>query len=227
MDEPRETQPPRSSILLFVLVGAAAFLTLILSVFLFYLLKARKNVPDQVPQVTQSAAPARELISQTESPTPGDGITIRLGEDEVGRGLKHIDDQKDGSTTNESINGLAARVLRLTGTRTALNFYFRIDSAFKQEDVRRVRMDVEYLDPEPGTMGIHYDADAPDRKNPAYKEASRPITLAGTGRWNKATFYTENDAAFRKRQNGGADFRIWAKAPILYVRRVTVTRETP
>jgi hypothetical protein len=226
MDESRETQPPRSSILLFVLVGAAAFLTLILSVFLFYLLKARKNVPDQVPQVTQSAAPAREIISQTESPTPGDGITIRLGEDESGQGLKLID-QKDGSTTIESIHGLAARVLRLTGTRTTLNFYFQIDSAFKQEDVRRVRIDVEYLDPEPGTMGIHYDADAPDRKNPAYKEASRPITLAGTGRWNKATFHTENDAAFRKRQTGGADFRIWAKASILYVRRVSVTRETP
>ena len=222
MNEPRETQTPRSPILLYVLVGAAGFLTLILSVFLVYLLKAR--VPDQVPQVTQSAAPAREIISQTESPAPGDGI--RLGEDEAGRGLKLID-QKDGSTTNESINGLSARVLRLTGTRTTLNFYFRIDSTFKQEDVRRVRIDVEYLDPEAGTMGIHYDADAPDRNNPAYKEATRPITLAGTGRWNKATFYTENDAAFRKRQNGQSDFRIWAKTPILYVRRVTVTRETP
>ena len=214
----------RSPILLYVLVGAAAFLTLFLSVFLFFLLKARKDVPDQVPQVTQSAAPAKEIISQTESPMPGDGITIRLGEDESGQGLKLID-QKDGSTTIESIHGLSVRVLRLTGTRTTLNFYFQIDSAFKQEDVRRVRMDVEYLDPEPGTMGIHYDADAPDHQNPAYKEATRPITLEGTGRWNKATFYTQNDAAFRKRQNGQSDFRIWAKSPELYIRRVTVTRE--
>src|SRR5262249_40362546 len=133
----------------------------------------------------------------------------------------------DGRTTIESIAGVSARAERLTNNRTTLNFYFRIDPTFKQQDLSKVRIDVEYLDPHPGTMGIHYDArEAENVSNPRYREASQPLQLTGAGAWRRATFRTKGDALFGNRQNGQSDFRIWAKTPLLYVRHVAVIKES-
>src|SRR2546422_7635110 len=75
-------------------------------------------------------------------------------------------------------------------------------------------------------MSIQYDAlDANNVSNPRYRDADKPIRLSGSRAWQKATFRTKGDAAFANRQNGQSDFRIWARTPLLYVRRVTVTRE--
>jgi hypothetical protein len=89
-----------------------------------------------------------------------------------------------------------------------------------------VRFDVEYLDPEPGTMSIHYDAlDESNPKDSAYRSAGS-TRLTGSKQWQEATFRTRGDAIFSNRQNGQSDFRISATTPVLYLRRVTVTRET-
>ncbi|MDB6031490.1 MAG: hypothetical protein JWM16_1828 [Verrucomicrobiales bacterium] len=153
-------------------------------------------------------------------------VSIALGGNEQGYGLKHISNLKDGLTTVETIDGVAARSLRLDGTRTTLNFYFQIEPGFKEKDLGNVRFEIEYLAPQLGTLGIHYDAmDSDTVKNARYREASVQITLQGSRDWKKATFHTRGDAIFSNRQNGRADFRIWAKTPVLHIRQVTVTRE--
>ena len=121
---------------------------------------------------------------------------------------------------------MVARVARLANSRTTLYFYFQIHPAFKAQELRGARIDVEYLDPQPGTLGVHYDAqDSEEVSNPIYREAVRTVRLGGSNVWQVASFRTKNDGLFEGRQNGRSDFRLWARTPELYVRRVTVTRE--
>lgn len=151
-----------------------------------------------------------------------------LGEAGSEQGLTHLDQERDGTTMVLILEGVPSRTQSLPGTRTALNFYFQIDPSFKQGNVSSVRIDVEYFAPHDGTIGIHYDAvDLPalgaiDPDKRRYKESSRK-TLTASNVWRVASFYTR-DAGFNNRQNGGADFRVWAKTPELHLRRVKVTR---
>ena len=181
--------------------------------------EARNTTVPTAPNSTQSfPAPEDYAISVS--------VTTSLGRGEQSHGLRHIAEQQDGLTVIEAYDGVPARALKLPDNRTALNFYFQIDSAFKENDLSTVRFDVEYLDPQPGTMSIQYDAlDANNVSNPRYRDADKPIRLSGSKAWQKATFRTKGDAGFDNRQNGQSDFRIWAETPLLYVRRVTVTRE--
>jgi hypothetical protein len=89
-------------------------------------------------------------------------------------------------------------------------------------------VDVEYfdvlLDETPTVFGIHYDAsDAARTLSSRYRNAGRTVALSGANKWQTATFFLRN-AAFKNAQNGQADFRIFARPPELYVRKVTVTR---
>lgn len=213
-----------------MLLGVAAFLAVTLCLSGFLLLKSRKPVADAA---VVSAPPPPMIVAEAPPAVPEppvlvstNVVTIRLGEDESGDGLTLVK-ERDGHTDIESIDGVAARVVRLAEGRKEQYFYFRIDDAFKQEDVRHVRIDVEYLDPQPGSLLIHYTAlDGPNVRNAAYRDVTpQSVRLAGSGVWQRATFHTRNDAAFDGRQNGRSDFRLCAKTPILYVRRVTVTRE--
>lgn len=191
---------------------------------LFWFLNSHRNAANGpvTPPVVAEPGPG---FSELQELAPTNVVTIRLGEDESGRELVLIDRERDGRTAIEAIDGVLARVLRLADDRSEQYVYFRIDRAFKQEDVRRVRIDVEYLDPQPGTLSLHYDAlDAPNLRNPVYRDA-RGVRLAGSKVWQTASFYTRNDAAFDSRQNSGSDFRLCARTPVLYLRRVTVTRD--
>jgi len=152
-------------------------------------------------------------------------VSILLGDDEQAHGLKHISNQRDGATKVESMNGVSARVLREREGGGLLYFYFQIDPAFKQNDLSAVRLDVEYLSPQPGSMNIQYDSSG-DGDSGRYRDARSSIQFSGSTSWQQATFRTRSDAVFSNRQNGRADFRIRARTPLLYVRRVTVTRET-
>ena len=189
----------------------------------------------QQKQTPIAAAPTAPIaVDVATVPEPEDyalsnSVTIVLGDNEERHGLKHIADQKDGATVVESFEGVSARALR-RGTSPFLFFYFQIDPSFKQNDASLVRFDVEYLAPPSGTtdirtMDIQYDAGGAGDPG-KYREAKSMIRLADLKGWQKATFRTRGDAAFSNRQNGGADFRIRARAPLLYVRRVTVTRES-
>jgi hypothetical protein len=177
-------------------------------------------------------SPSNRAVSQTTSEgkdfSQAESISIVLGELGSEQGLTHLDQERDGTTTVEILDGVPTRTISLTGVRESLFFYFQIDPTFKQGNIGSVRIDVEYLDPYPGTIGVHYDAldlpalgDAVSEKR-VYRDASRK-TLTGSHTWKTVSFHTR-DAGFANRQNGGADFRVWAKTPTLYLRRVTVTR---
>jgi hypothetical protein len=208
---------------LFILFGFCAFLALVSTGAVYWYTKSRKPVGEAVAK--KATVATNQQILKAEDFAPTNSVTIELGEDESRGGLTHVDRERDGATSIESIDGVQARVLRLSDNRTKLFFYFRIDLSFKQQDLRRVRFDVEYLDPEPGSLNIHYDAlDESNPRDPAYKSTSS-VRMTGSKQWHNATFRSREDALFSNRQNGRSDFRIAATAPILYVRRVTVTRE--
>jgi RNA polymerase sigma factor (sigma-70 family) len=176
--------------------------------------------------VVGSGTIAAQKFSRPIDFTESDSVSIRLGAGEFGDGLTHLDSVFDGQTTIETINGVRCRYLKLIGNRTTLYFYFLIDPGFKQKDVRNVRIEVEYFDRAPGALGVHYDPEVPRAKiDPSYQEANWPVVLTGSQRWNKAVFRIR-DGGFRNSQNGDADFRVWAKTTELYIRRVTMTRET-
>lgn len=223
MNETPPVQSSHRSVLLLGLVGVAVVLTVILGLIFLLMVKSPKpgvNAPDVASHVTTD-----QTISNLQDFSFTNVISIRLGDDESGSGLTLVE-PRDGQTAIESIDGVSARAVHLEPGRTEQYFYFQIDPTFKQEDVRRVRFDVEFLDPQPGSLIVHYDALAsPNSKPAAYRDATPTLRLTGSNRWQRATFYTRNDAVFSNRQNGKADFRICAKAPVLYVRRVTVTRE--
>jgi hypothetical protein len=190
------------------------------SVVGFLFLRSSRSSAHRANAVLENAAVGRDF-------SQSDSITYWAGEISPTNGLIHLGDVSDGTTKSLILDGVPTRTLSLTGTRTALNFYFQIDPTFKQREVRSVRIDVEYLDPYEGTIGVHYDAlDLPALGAPigdrAYKDTSRK-TLTGADVWKMASF-TTRDAGFNNRQNGGADFRVWAKSQMLYIRRVTVTR---
>ncbi len=174
-----------------------------------------------------SANRASSHITKAKDFSGAKSVSYGAGEISPTDGLIHLGDERDGTTQSLILDGVPTRVLSLTGARTQLNFYFQIDPTFKQQDVRTVRIDVEYLDPYEGTIGVHYDAldittlGAPT-SDQAYKDTGRK-TLTGANVWKTASFTTRG-AGFNHRQNGGADFRVWAKTQTLYIRRVTVTR---
>jgi hypothetical protein len=224
MTEPPLRQQEGSRPLRFVLAWAAVSSVVLAGCAIFLFLHGRTNQLKTVPELPANSI--TEKIAEPETFASSDSVTVSLGEGESGHGLMLSHNVGDGRTTIESVDGVPARVQRLTNNRTTVNFYFRIDPTFKQQDVTRARIDVEYLDPFVGTMGIHYDAlDGQNGSNPSYREANEPVQMAGSKAWQKATFRTRGDASFSNRQNGQSDFRLWAKTPLLYVRRVTVTRE--
>src|SRR5712672_2333974 len=188
MSEP--LPPPRpgpSRPVLFIVIGLALTLMLLFVSSLFLFLRYRHNLTALVTAPAPVNFTAN--LSTHADYSVSNSVTFFLGEDESGHGLTSSQNAGDGRTTIESIEGVIARAQRLTNNRTTLNFYFRIDPTFKQHDLSTVRIDVEYFDPQPGTMGIHYDAIGADNvSNPKYREANNPVRLTGSGVWRKATF---------------------------------------
>jgi len=236
---PRRRDTPQ--IILWVLLGGAASLAVLIGGAIFAYMMWRSSSAQVRPQKVSVAPPVAEapevipaniksnppvIVAQDGDFSSTNSVTSLLGEDEAGHGLAHIDNRKDGPTTIETINGVPARVARLADNRTELFFYFQINPTFKKQDLRQVKFEVEYFAPQPGTMNIHYNArSGPNVENPNYRETVGTIRLANSGRWEKATFFARNDAAFRNRQNGKSDFRIVANTSIIYIRRVTVLQE--
>lgn len=214
-----------SNSLRLVLIAGAALLAVVLAIVMVVLIRSTKaddadGGPAPAAHRTGLFDVAEEQFARTNA------VTLALGGEDSGQGLRLVETQRDGVTAVESRDGVAARVGRLVNDRTALYFYFQIHPAFKAQELRGARFDVEFLDPRPGTMGVHYDAqDSEDVSNPVYREALRPVRLEGSNVWQVASFRTRKDGLFDGLQNGHSDFRLWARTPELYVRRVTVTLE--
>ena len=227
MTEPSAEQKGKR--LLYFVVAWAVLAAIFLSTGAVYLFRARKATVEAVrmDQVQRTRAGAATVAFSSASKF-SNSVSIVLGEQEVGHGLKLNEYEKDGRSTVEQVEGVSARVIRMREERpnSSVYLYFGIDPGFKQQDLSSVRIEVEYLAPSAGTMGIHYDArDAEGITNPKYRDANSQIRLAGSTRWQKAIFETKGDALFNERQNGQSDFRIWSKTPTLFLRKVTVTRE--
>jgi len=222
MSDVKENPRRRSKVSLIALIAAGVALVLSPAIIIFVFVRPWEK-SDPVEPVSVAAQPEQAIEGDFSS---SNSITITLGERESGGGLRHIDTQNDGVTSIETINGANARVVRVAEGRSVGYIYFEIHPSFKDADVAGARIDVEYLDPHPGSVSLHYDArDAEEVSNPRYRQATPTVRLRGSNTWQTASFHTKNDANFGNRQNGGADFRLSVKAPILYVRGVTVTRE--
>jgi hypothetical protein len=224
MSETNEPGLGGSKSLRLVLIGGAVALVIIPVIALLLFIRSKHQQANGVAEADTSQAARGSVAGDDFAHT--NSVTILLGAEEAGQGLRLVETQSDGLTAIEGVNGVSARVARFVNNRTTTYFYFQIHPSFKQQDVRGARIEVEYLDPQPGTMILQYDAqDSEDASNPVYREATRAARLMGSNVWQKASFRTKNDALFSNRQNGQSDFRISARTPVLYVRRVTVTLE--
>jgi len=184
------------------------------------------------PQTAKVSQPGA-VVSESSTQLPNEGtdfsnsnaLTISLGEGEsINAGIRHLDREPDGRTTFEVLDGVPCRYLNFKPRNKSIGyFYFAIDPTFNWRGLRKVRVEVEYLDPSPGLLGMHYDAVGVPPN--AYKQVHPRIQLSGAGVWQVGSFELK-DPAFLHSQNGGADFRFWVEPPELYVRRVIVIDES-
>lgn len=99
--------------------------------------------------------------------------------------------------------------------------YFSVDDGFLSAaaDGRDITVEVEYLDLLVGQFNLEYDG-----VGAAYT-ATPNAALTGSGRWRTHRFEV-TDAYFNNRQNDGADFRLTTPGGNLFVRRVSVIKES-
>jgi hypothetical protein len=207
---------------IFVLVTLVVALLALNSVTLYRLLCARgelreihartlaeKNAATAHSFKPGSAAMPEAPLSATQS------VSIVLGEVNQENGLRQVYDTKDGITTPAVIDGVACR--ELTRPSELAKIHFAVDPTFKK-GVMRVWAEVEYFDAAPNsTLSIEYDGPK------AYTPSERRVRLKNASEWKTATFDL-TDAEFNGRENGGADFRIIASKPKVFVRRVTLKK---
>jgi hypothetical protein len=85
-------------------------------------------------------------------------------------------------------------------------------------------IEVAYWDAHPGLLGVEFDGqDVNAPGHGAYTRAQK-IELKGDKKWKTAAFKLQG-ALFTNSQNGGADFRLVAETPELFVRKVTLQRD--
>jgi hypothetical protein len=162
-------------------------------------------------------------------------VAIVFGESEIGtrvsgNGLEHRSYSSDGITKPENVQGVSCRSLHLTERGVPKGyFFFTIDPSFKNRDISRVKIEVDYFDGLDllGTVfGVQYDAKGSDENRAlTVKQILPNIVLRGSGQWLKATFHLP-DAKFANSQSHKSDFRIWASPPELSLSRVTLTLES-
>jgi hypothetical protein len=171
---------------------------------------AERNVAAARQPRPATATPLEIPLSATQA------VSIVLGEVNQEHGLRQVYDLKDGLTAPAIIDGVACRELARPGELAKI--HFAVDPSFKK-GVMRVWAEVEYFDAAPdSTLSIEYDGPR------AYTPSERRVRLKNVSEWKTATFEL-TDAEFNGRENGGADFRIIASKPKVFVRRVTLKSE--
>jgi hypothetical protein len=225
---------PRGLLVLLLALGSVGVVVLgSVGVFSFLWLRDSQFTDAPDPPL---AAPAPENATIPEAdPEPqdfsaSDTLSIVLGENEAGQGVRFIARERDGLTTVAMVNGKQCRRLDLPPAkggkaRDKGYFYFALDPSFKQGGAQVVRIEVEYCSESTATLALQYDAIAASRNSSSvYTRAGSRVALDGSSEWETAAFHIRN-GAFENAQNGGADFRLEITPPELSVRRVTVTRE--
>jgi hypothetical protein len=159
-------------------------------------------------------------------------VGLVLGETELGAGLCLLETERDGLSELTTRNGKACRAMNPSERRradpTASGYlYFVIHPSFKATAPGSYLVEVEYSGGPAGDFSLEYDAYSPRKTHSdVYTGAGLTVYLRAPNEWKTASFRVRN-AAFENGQNGGADFRLVAKPPFLWVRRVTVKRAPP
>ena len=146
----------------------------------------------------------------------GEALWVRLGPDDQPQGL-HVSQQPDGRTLPAEFDGRACRRTDIEGG--SAHMYVHVDPDFTPPD--RVFVTVEFFD-QHGVVSIHYDA---GEGLSAYTPTPEAYPQRGSYEWRTETF-TLLRPQFMNRQNGGADFRLFADGPFA-VSRITLTTEPP
>jgi hypothetical protein len=129
-------------------------------------------------------------------------------------GLAHTSLERDARTDVQDVQGVACRCLSvIEGGWPKGYFYFATNPIFKEQDVSKVRVDVEYFDGfegQMGVLGLQYDTTDPAEGTGYSSTQILPnVTLKGSGKWLKTSFHVR-DATFRNAENSRSDFRLWA-----------------
>jgi hypothetical protein len=154
------------------------------------------------------------------------GLEVALGEPakEYDGGIQHLYFVPDGRTVPTRVEGVPCRRPAIQ-TENAGYFYFRVDPSFKKSGARDVEVEIEYFDDSRGSFGLEFDGSrSPEAMNEPYHSAD-VYGFSGSKLWRTATFNIRS-ASFRNAQNGGADFRLWASPPVMFLRKVTLNRRT-
>ena len=151
--------------------------------------------------------------------TATQSVSIVLGEMNEEHGLRQVYDQSDGITAPAMIDGVPCRELTRPGELAKI--HFTIDESFKSGTPMRAWLEVEYFDAavaRDSILSVEYDGPR------AYTPSEYRVRLKNDSVWKKATFEL-TEATFTGRENGGADFRIIASKPKVFVRRVILKKE--
>jgi len=118
-------------------------------------------------------------------------VTIFLGEAGrgnrlTGKGLEHRSRGRDTHTVVENIQGVPCRSLHLTVDGVSKGYFvLSIDPTFKEQDISKVRIDVDYfdgLDQQAGVFGVQYDAKGSDQNAAlTVKQVLPNVVLKGFG----------------------------------------------
>src|ERR1043166_3854796 len=108
MSEAKQPHAGRLKSVLTILLVVAAGLAIVLTVSVVVFLRARKR---NIAAVRPTTPRLHDFLISGDF-TSSNSVTILLGEEEIASGLRHIDDQVDGATSVETLNGFSARVLR-------------------------------------------------------------------------------------------------------------------
>lgn len=151
--------------------------------------------------------------------TEAEQLTVELGPTNTATGL-HSFDVSDGRSEAVQLDGKPCRTLTRMQGGVAYSYFF-VDPTFKWTCGSDVLVQVEYFDASGGTFGIEYDG-----ITNAFAQSRASVRLEGSQKWKEASFLLER-VRFDSRQNGHADFRIWARGVQLAIHRVTVSKCNP
>lgn len=209
----------------FVLGAFVAGLLILNCITTLVLLRQRSEIQTLRDQPRQQGRVMRERERRVETAAAEElaslaatqSVSIVLGEVNQENGLQQVFDMKDGITMPTTIDGVACRELARPGEMAKI--HFTVDSSFKKATPMHAWVEVEYFDAAANSvLCIEYDGPR------AYTPSERRVRLKNTSEW-KTNIFELTDATFSGRENGGADFRIIATKPKVFVRRVTLKME--
>jgi hypothetical protein len=171
-------------------------------------------------------------------------VSVLLGQlsTEAAGGVIHLPETggRGNLTVTQVLAGVPCRLLQRPG-RYSGSFYFEVGSDFKGDGFgsgpMNARVDIDYFAKPDTAFRLQFDG-----LDGGQHQKYQPVLPVGakvlgfgtgadygraptTGAWSVATFHLTN-AIFMNSQKDGADFRLEVVPPDLYVRRVTVTRES-